>query len=408
MRRILQLTTTLVVAFLLFHDIASAESALIGDIRYIIDVENKTAAVTQPWYPDEDYIKTAIIPEKITYKGEEYIVNALKDRAFYNCKNMTKVVVPSTIESVGYQCFRYCEKLTDVTLPDNLPFLSESMFSECVSLEEIVLPSHITEIPEFCFSNCSGLKSIVIPEGVEKVCSQAFAYADRLIEITLPNSLKEWDSNFAARYGTKVYISNIDSFAKIQCFEFLPRMYYLYKDNNEVKEVQLPIGVTDTKMFENCGSIVSIALSNTVESCSFSDANEALEVISINSTIRNVDIGGLENLKTVNCYAPVPPASSSGEGLWSHVDITEWAVKDAILHVPVGTKSAYEASEEWSKFGTIIDDLTGDSGIDDVMIDNEHCLEYYNLNGIKVNSENITPGMYIIRNGIRTEKVLIR
>ena len=53
--------------------------------------------------------------------------------------------------------------------------------------------------------------------------------------------------------------------------------------------------------------------------------------------------------------------------------------------------------------------ITGKSGIDGVMMDGENGdVEFFNLQGIKVNKENLAPGIYIRKSGKKTEKVFIR
>lgn len=49
------------------------------------------------------------------------------------------------------------------------------------------------------------------------------------------------------------------------------------------------------------------------------------------------------------------------------------------------------------------------TGVEDVTINAEDCeTTYYNLNGIQVNAENLTPGLYIVRQGNKVTKQLIR
>lgn len=48
-------------------------------------------------------------------------------------------------------------------------------------------------------------------------------------------------------------------------------------------------------------------------------------------------------------------------------------------------------------------------GIDEIGIDEANGpVEYYNLQGVRVASENLVPGFYIVRQGSKTAKVFIR
>lgn len=53
--------------------------------------------------------------------------------------------------------------------------------------------------------------------------------------------------------------------------------------------------------------------------------------------------------------------------------------------------------------------VTGNAGIDGVMMDGENgAVEFFNLQGVKVNQENLAPGIYIRKSGNKAEKVCIR
>lgn len=49
-----------------------------------------------------------------------------------------------------------------------------------------------------------------------------------------------------------------------------------------------------------------------------------------------------------------------------------------------------------------------ESGIEDVVVDENAPVEWYNLQGVRVNGENLTPGIYIKRQGSKAVKVLVR
>lgn len=380
---------------------AGAKRVEIDNISYVIDMEAGTASIEQQDYMQTMYIEEAIIPEKISYKGKEYTVVALEDKAFYGCGNMTKVVLPNTVSRVGKKCFRDCSKLVDVTLPENLPALSETMFDGCESLREIKLPQGITSIPSACFSNCGNLRAIVIPEGVTDVMS-AFDHDYQLKDITIPSTLRNWKSGFDCN-NVRVHISDFDSFARIDCesaypFPGMNNSFQLYLDGELLENIKLPEGVVSTDMFRYCSSMVSISLSSTVESCHFDDYNESLESITINPAIQRVYISYVENLKLVNCYSVTPPAAT----------ISLWGTGNAVLHVPEGSGSAYESDEEWSQFGSIIDDLGDFAGIEGIQTGNDSTEEYFNLNGLKMNGVPDQPGIYVKRQGNHSEKVIVR
>lgn len=51
---------------------------------------------------------------------------------------------------------------------------------------------------------------------------------------------------------------------------------------------------------------------------------------------------------------------------------------------------------------------TSESGIQDVVVDENAPVEWFNLQGVRVNGENLTPGIYIKRQGSKAVKVLVR
>ncbi len=49
------------------------------------------------------------------------------------------------------------------------------------------------------------------------------------------------------------------------------------------------------------------------------------------------------------------------------------------------------------------------SGITDITVDNSNApVEFYNLQGVRVNADNLTPGIYVRRQGSQVSKVLVK
>lgn len=90
------------------------------------------------------------------------VVNT-SDLVFENCVNLTSVVIPATMDVIGYQCFKGCTALKNVTftLPSFVTTISSMCFADCQSLETIALPTSVISLDPSCFSGCINLVSIV-------------------------------------------------------------------------------------------------------------------------------------------------------------------------------------------------------------------------------------------------------
>lgn len=107
-----------------------------------------------------------IIPEKVTYEGNEYSVTSIGDHAFFGCSGLTSIEVGHSVTSIGYASFQNCSGLTSVEIPNS-----------------------VTSIGDDAFSFCSGLTSVEIPNSVISIGNGAFTYCDALTNIEIGNSV---------------------------------------------------------------------------------------------------------------------------------------------------------------------------------------------------------------------------
>ncbi len=148
-----------------------------------------------------------IIPETVEYDGKTYTVTAIGDRAFqYN--KATKIVLPSTIDSIGYQSFANCS-FSSITLNEGLkkigdyafysipvstieiPASVESIGSSCFftgNLSSITLHEGLKEIKSSCFYKCP-LEKVVLPESLDSLGEKAFLFCNKLTSVKLPSTL---------------------------------------------------------------------------------------------------------------------------------------------------------------------------------------------------------------------------
>ena len=121
-----------------------------------------------------------IIPDSVTSIG---------DWAFCNCTSLTSITIPNSVTSIGYKAFHECTSLTSVTIPDSVASIGDLAFSGCTGLTSITIPDSVTSIGDWAFCNCTSLTSITIPNSVISIGSSAFWGCTGLTSVTIPDSV---------------------------------------------------------------------------------------------------------------------------------------------------------------------------------------------------------------------------
>lgn len=200
-------------------------------------------------------IGVLIIPDSVIYKGISYSVTSIEWSAFYDCNELTSVVIPSSVISIRNDVFRKCNGLTSIIvadenknfaskdgvlfnknsdtlicypkgrsgkykIPKSVSFIGDYAFFDCIELSYIKIPNSVTSIGKFSFGFCYGLTSISIPNSVISIGSSAFSNCLKLTSVKLPSSLDSIKSCVFIRCKTLTSITIPKSVTSIGDFAF--------------------------------------------------------------------------------------------------------------------------------------------------------------------------------------------
>ena len=155
------------------------EELTCGDYTYVL-LEDGGARITD--YEGEDAELT--VPDEL----DGHPVREIGEEAFRDC-DLTTVILPEGLTSIGDSAFYFCNSLTAVTLPDSLTSIGDDAFSFCSSLTAVTLPEGLTSIGDSAFFNCFSLTAISLPEGLASIGDFAFFSCSSLTTVTLPDGL---------------------------------------------------------------------------------------------------------------------------------------------------------------------------------------------------------------------------
>ena len=91
-----------------------------------------------PHFPSDSYYTgDIVIPDEIDFGGEIYAVTGIDAYAFYNCRGLSSVKLPNTIESIGENAFYNCTSLTSIEIPESVTYVQDLAFEGCSRLTQV-------------------------------------------------------------------------------------------------------------------------------------------------------------------------------------------------------------------------------------------------------------------------------
>lgn len=191
--------------------------------------------------------------------------------AFFNCRSLKEIVLPSTLTQLGYtgasytssttyvSTFEGCESLLSISLPEGVTKIGQGLFKNCTSLEKVTFAANtLGFIASNAFFGCSSLEEFVFPANVESnftLGASAFSGCSSLESITLPDNVKTIPDNaFLDCVSLETVLMRSDAAGTVGASAFAGCV--------KLKNVTLSDGITQIKQkaFLNCAALEQITL----------------------------------------------------------------------------------------------------------------------------------------------------
>lgn len=293
---------------------------------------------------------------------------------FSDCNALKKIILPSSLKSIGRYAFKDCTNLQSVEFSSDSIDMENSVFCGCTRLYEVKLPEKLVKIPNSTFYGCKNLQNCEIPSGVNEIDSAAFSGCAALKEITIPSTV------------TKIGAWAFENCKKIQNIELPSGLLEIADATFEgcelLYKIVLPSQLVKigNRAFYQCVFLQHVEFPNTLQeigeyafyniflskvdfppnlvkigSCAFQyDYFQELKLPKSLTDIGGSAFGNCKDLSSVYVSWEQLPNFNVAYAF------CEVPMDQCTLYVPKGMAAEYKSSSNWSYFKNIVEfDATG-------------------------------------------------
>jgi len=323
-------------------------------------------------------------------------VTRIEYEAFSDCSGLTSITIPNSVTSIEMSAFLRCSGLKKVIVPDiaawcgikfgsmyanPLNYAHHLYSDKSTEITELVIPDGVTSIGNYAFYNCSGLTSIDIPYSVTSIGGGAFRGCSGLTSITIPNSVTSIGSeafrgcsgltSIAVENGNSIYDSREDCNAIIETSSnkliqgcnntVIPNSVtsigdYAFNDCSGLPSITIPNSVKSIgeRAFYGCSGLTSVTIPNNVTSIgwyAFSDCS-GLTSVTIPNSVTSI---GYKAFNGCSGLTLVESRIGKVFGIDDNTFSSE-TYNNAKLRVPRDLSSMYKQATGWKKFKSITEE----------------------------------------------------
>ncbi len=242
-----------------------------------------------------------VVPEGVEEIGKD---------AFSSNKQLTKLILPSTLKTIGERAFSNTS-LKEIVFPASMKTIPEGIL-ENTQVEKIVLSEGVEEIGDYAFANNKLLKSVVFPSTLKKIGRGAFMNSN-LESVTLPSGLEE--------IAEKAFFNN--KLSAVTLPTYLKTLGDYAFSNNNLKEVTLPsrLEVLGTAFVDN-SELSKITFSEGLKEITSAFSGTSIKSVVLPKSLEKIGNGAFYNLKGLADISIPENVTSIGDEAFYNTGLT--------------------------------------------------------------------------------------
>ena len=141
-------------------------------------------------------------------------VNTIGTKLFYNCSNLTNIILPKTITRINSNAFAN-SGITGISIPDNVTIVYGDAFAYCKNLSTVIIGRKVSELSQGVFYSSPVKDAYVYATTPPKV--SAYLFSSKPVIHVYASSLAAYKASDWAQYGTLV--GDLDNYTAIEDVE---------------------------------------------------------------------------------------------------------------------------------------------------------------------------------------------
>ena len=335
-------------------------------------------------------------------------VTTIWHNAFNSCSGMTSLSLPNTLATIFHNAFSGCSSLTSLHLPASVTTVFPSVFTNDPALESItvdenhplyyaennaiikrddktlflgckttVIPEDIVTIGGNAFNGAGDGGDLVIPNSVRNIGDYAFQSCHFTGTLTLPDSLTTIGTfAFAeSEFSGSLIMPNTVTSVGLRAFDHCQNMTGELKISESLTEIEHTMfcgsGFTGTLVIPN--SVITLnhwafydcyfsdlILGDNlafIGAAAFSGCENFTGTLRLPASVTRIENHAFRNTRFTEIYSynPIPPELE--EQAFNGYASVYFYDPEIPIHVPMGSKEAYQNAAYWDYFQNFIEDI---------------------------------------------------